>query len=337
MICRRSRPEDKAAVISVLGASHEGWHGEQNADFWRWKFERNPHGQARIYVSDDGGRIAGCYVLNPILLRVGETTIRSAQAVDAAVSPDYRGRGVFTDLAQAAVKDAAEEGIRLIFTFPNEGSFGGQLRVGFKPHMVLPKAYRPLSWPTRGRRFAGLTLSELNKFDTRFDVFNRGSDQEVRVQRDPEYLQWRYYEHPTQTYETIICERDGEICGYCVLAVNVTGKLVSAGYVVDLQVLPEVESAAAFLAYHSLRRLRSLGARVAVTWERPSGPEQEALRSRGFSRRYASIRRWLTRPAYVDQLIVFGDEAGLLREAKPNRGVAESLRWALVPGDADYI
>lgn len=337
MICRRSRPEDKAAVISLLRASHEGWHGEQNANFWRWKFERNPHGQARIYVSDDGARIAGCYVLNPVLLRVGEATIRSAQAVDAAVSPDYRGRGVFTDLVQTAVKDAAEAGIRLIFTFPNQGSFGGQLRVGFKPHMVLPKAHRPLLWPLKRRRVAGLTLGEVNSFDSRFDVFNRGSDQEVSVQRDPEYLQWRYCQHPTQTYETLTCERDGEIYGYCVLTLNVTRKLVSPGYVVDLQVLPEAESAAAFLVYHALRRLRSLGARVAVTWERPRGPEQEALRSRGFSRRYASLRRWLTHPAYVDQLIVFGDEAGLLRETRPNRGFTESLRWALVPGDADYI
>lgn len=337
MICRRSRPEDKAAVISVLGASHEGWHGEKNAAYWSWKFERNPHGQAHIYVSDDGGRIAGCYVLNPVLLREGETTIRSAQAVDAAVSPDYRGRGVFTALVQSALKDAVEAGIGLIFTFPNQGSFGAQVRVGFRSRMVLPKAYRPLLGPTRRRRFAGLTLGEVTDFDARFEVFNRGSDREVSVQRDPEYLQWRYDQHPTQTYETITCERDGQVCGYCVLTVNATRKVLSPGYVVDLQVSRESESAAAFLAYHALRRLRSLGARVAVTWERPRGPEQEALKSLGFSRQYASIRRRLTRPAYVNQLIVFGDEAGRLYEAQPNRGVAESLRWALVPGDADYI
>lgn len=335
MIWRRSRPEDKAAVISLLGASLGGWHGDHNAAFWRWKFERNPHGQAHIYVGDDGGRVAGCYVLNPILLRAGETTIRGAQAGDAAVSPEYRGRGVFTSLAQTALKDAVREGIGLIFTFPNQGSFGGQVRVGFKPHLVLPKTYCLLLSPARRRRFAGLTLGDVRTFDARFDVFSRGRDQEVSVQRDPDYLQWRYCQHPTQTYETITCEKDAEIYGYCVLSVNTTRKL-SPGYVVDFQVLPEAESAAAFLAYHSLRRLRSLGARVAVTWERPSGPEQEALSSLGFSRRYGSIRRRLARSTYLEQLIVFNDEQEL-REGLLNGGGADPMRWSLVPGDADYI
>ena len=325
-------------MFSLLSASYGGWHGEANEAFWTWKFERNPHGQARIYVADDDGRIAGCYILNPVMLRVGEATIRGAQAVDAAVSEDYRGRGVFTDLAQTALKEAGDEGIKLIFAFPSQGAFGGQVRVGFKPQMVLPKAYRPLLGPVRRRRFAGLTLGEANIFDARFDVFCKqpGGDCEVSVERDPDYLQWRYHEHPTQTYETLTCERDGEICGFSVLAVDATRKPVCPGYVVDLQVLPESKSAAAFLAYHSLRHLRSLGARVAVSWERPSGTEQEALRSVGFSPRWVSIRRRLTRPTYVDQLIAFETEDNVHREARPNCGVADSLRWSLVPGDADF-
>lgn len=338
IICRRFRPEDKAAVLSVLGASYGGWHGEENEAFWTWKFERNPHGQARIYVGDDGGRIAGCYILNPVMLRVGETTIHGAQAVDAAVSPDYRGRGVLADLAQTALKEADDDGIKLIFAFPSQGAFGGQVRVGFKPHMVVPKTYRPLLGPTRRRRFAGLTLGEANTFDARFDVFSkRGRDCEVSVQRDRDFLQWRYHEHPTQTYDTLTCERDGDICGYSVLTIKATRNLVSPGYVVDLQVSPESKSAAMFLAYHSLRHLRSLGARVGVSWERPSGTEQEALRSVGFSSRYASIRRRLTRPTYVDQLIVFDAEDKARREARPNCRGADSPRWSLVPGDADYI
>jgi hypothetical protein len=96
------------------------------------------------------------------------------------------------------------------------------------------------------------------------------------------------------------------------------------------------DSSAMFLAYHSLRRLRSLGARVAVSWERPSGTEQEALSSIGLSPRYASVRRRLTRPTYVDQLIALETDDGVHREARPNCGGADSLRWSLVPGDADY-
>jgi ribosomal protein S18 acetylase RimI-like enzyme len=332
MIYRRARPEDKKDVIAVLAASYGGWHGSDNEAFWSWKFERNPHGNARIYVGDDRGRIAGCYILNPVRLRAGAAISRGAQAVDAAVSSDYRGQGVFTELARMALEESADDGIGPIFAFPSAGAFGGQIRVGFEPRMVVPKAYRPAVWPSRRPRSASLTLGKVLAFDARFDAFpNRGTASEIKVQRDSEYLQWRYFDHPTQRYETLTCERDGELCGYCVLAVNATGTRFSPGYVVDLQVLPESESAAVFLAYHSLRRLRSLGARVAVSWERPSGREQEALRSIGFSPRYVSMRRCLLRPDYVDHLIVFNGPEQLLHDSQRN------LPWSLVPGDADYV
>jgi hypothetical protein len=224
------------------------------------------------------------------------------------------------------LKDAANEGITLVFALPSEGAFGGQVRVGFKPQFFVPWAYRPLVWLPRRRRLDGLTLSGVNTFDARFDVFSkRGRDREVAVRRDADYLQWRYYAHPTKTYETITCERDGQICGYCVLEMGAAAKL-SLGRVVALQVLPESGSAARFLAHRALRRLHSLGARVAVLWERPTGPEQEALRSFGFSSRYASIRRPLTRPPYVGQFIVFEGKDAMRAELQPGRSVADSPR-----------
>jgi ribosomal protein S18 acetylase RimI-like enzyme len=300
MIFRPFRTEDRAAVIDLLVASYGGWHGDQNDAFWKWKFERNPHGKARIHVADDEGRIAGCYLLNPVRVHLGDESLLGAQSVDAAVSPDYRGRGVFTGLAQAALKDATEEGITIIYAFPSQGAFGGQVRVGVKPQLEVPKAYRPLVGPTMRRRSTDFPLDQVSAFDDRFDVFSRrGRDRELSVQRDPAYLQWRYFEHPTQKYEAISARRGGETCGYCVLTIGETRTSVSPGYIVDLQVLPESGSAAAFLADHALRRLRTQRARVGVAWERPSGPEQDALRS--------------------------------------HRAAGQSPRWSLVPGDADYV
>lgn len=54
MICRRFRPEDKPAVISVLRASIDDWQGDWAEAYWEWKFERNPRGPGRIWVGDDG-------------------------------------------------------------------------------------------------------------------------------------------------------------------------------------------------------------------------------------------------------------------------------------------
>ena len=320
------------------GASFDGWHGGAREAICAWKFARNPHGPARIWVADDGGRIAGCYILNPVMLRVGEAAVHGAQAVDAAVSPDYRGRGVFTDLARAALTDAANDGIALVFAFPSAGAFGGQVRVGFRPQFAIPKAYRPLLWPPRRWTFDGLTRGEVSAFDARFDIFSKHARAgEIALQRDADYLQWRYYDHPAKTYDTITCERHGQICGYCVLMIGPRRKKLSQGYVVDFQVLPDSGPAARFLACHALERLRSLGAQVAMSWERPSGPEQEALASYGFSSRYASIRRRLMRPSYIDLFIAYDHQREMPQEPQPVRSLDEPPRWSLVPGDLDDI
>ena len=86
-----------------------------------------------------------------------------------------------------------------------------------------------------------------------------------------------------------------------------------------------------------LRRLRPRGARVAISWVRPSGPEQEGLASLGFSPRYQSIQRRLRRARYMSQLLVFENQAGPLRELLASRGATDPLRWSLVPGDHDSM
>jgi GNAT superfamily N-acetyltransferase len=338
MLCRRFRPEDKAAVISVLQESIDDWQGDRAEAYWEWKFERNPRGPARIWVGDDGGRIAGCYIWNPVRVRWGEATLLGAQSVDAAVHPDYRGRGLFTDLARTAMEDDDTGELALVYAFPVEAAFRGQVRVGFEPRLTVSSVHRPLlSGAVRRRRFDDLTVDTATSFDSRFDAFsNSGRDSELTVARDAEYLQWRYCEHPTRRYETLVCERAGEICGYCVLSVDTTRRF-APGYVVDLQVLPDSDPAAACLVYHALRRLRSGGARMAVSWVRPPGPEQRGLASLGFSPCYQSIKRRLRRGRYVPQLLVFENHTETFRELLARRGATDLPQWSLVPGDHDSI
>ena len=338
MICRRFRPDDRASVISVLRESIDDWQGDWAETYWEWKFERNPHGPGRVWVGEDDGRIAGCYIWNPVQIRWGETTFLGAQSVDAAVHPDYRGQGVFTDLARAAMEDDATRELALVYAFPVEAAFRGQVRVGFEPRLTVSAVHRPLLIGAgRRRRFQDLAISTAMSFDSRFDVFPEcARDTELTVARDAAYLQWRFFEHPTRAYETLVCERDGEIRGYCVLSVDTT-KGLARGFIVDLQVLPDSDPAAAFLVYHALRRLRSRGARVAISWVRQAGPEQRGLARFGFSPRYQRVQRRLKRIKYLPQFVVLENRAGALGEILAGRGVANPPRWSLVPGDHDSI
>ena len=72
---------------------------------------------------------------------------------------------------------------------------------------------------------------------------------------------------------------------------------------------------------------------MAITWPRPSGPEQEALADQGFSSRYRSIQRRLRREHYEPQFLVYETER--FRELVDGPGSAGHPPWSLVPGDHD--
>jgi ribosomal protein S18 acetylase RimI-like enzyme len=338
MIYRRFQPEDRTAVVSLLREIVDSWNGDWAERYWEWKFEQNPHGAGRIWVADDEGRIAGCYIWNPVRVRLGEATLLCAQSVDAAVHPDYRRQGLFTELARTAMEDETTEELALVYAFPVEAAYRGQVRIGFTPGVPPTAVARPLlNTPMKRRRVDGLVVNELTEFDSRFDAFsNSRKGWELNVQRDAEYLQWRYRDHPTRKYDTLVCEKNGQLCGYCAVSVEPTQRHLARGYIVDLQVLPDAEPAAALLGYHALKKLRSRGARVAISWLRPSGPEQEGLASLGFSPRYESIRRRVTRPHYVTQFLVLQNHATTLSELLAGRGLADPPPWSLVPGDCDF-
>jgi GNAT superfamily N-acetyltransferase len=320
-------------VISVLRESIPEWQGDWGESYWEWKFERNPHGDALIWVGDDDGRIAGCYIWNPVRIRVGAKAIRGAQSVDAATHTDYRGQGLFTDLARTAAEDVAESDLALVYAFPVEAAFRGQVRIGFETRWTVTPMHRPLLTPPMRRRVDDFALGRSARFDSEFDAFTRQErDGELRVDRDPDYLRWRYDQHPTLEYDTLVCHREGELCGYCVLSIE-SEKRIGRGFILDLEVRPDAEAAAAFLVHHALKHLRSRGARVAITWPRPSGPEQEALVDHGFSSRYRSIQRRLRRVRYRPQFLVY--ETATYRELMDGAGPESQPPWSLVPGDHD--
>jgi GNAT superfamily N-acetyltransferase len=333
MICRRYRPDDRAAVITVLRDSIPEWHGDWAEPYWEWKFERNPHGKALIWVGDDDGRIAGCYIWNPVRVRLPTTSMLGAQSVDAATHRDYRGQGLFTDLERTAREDVAESDLALVYAFPVEAAFRGQIRIGFEPRSTVTPVHRPLLLPMKETKPGEFVFGTAASFDSEFDGFSsRTSGDELRVDRDPAYLRWRYDQHPTRDYEILVCRRAGDLCGYCVLYLDST-RGIGRGFIIDLQVRQDAEPAAPVLVHHALRHLRSRGARVAITWPRPSGPEQEALGDLGFSSRYRSIQRRLKREHYEPQFLVYETETF----HQVVDGSSSNPRWSLVPGDHDSM
>jgi predicted N-acetyltransferase YhbS len=254
LIYRRFEENDLDSLLRLLRSAFSGFPTLQ---YWDWKYAKNPNGSPITWVAEDGGKIVGCYILNPVKLRIGQNLVMGAQSVDAAVDNAYRGGGIFKKLAGSAITQATKDGVSIIYAFPTDIAYKGQVRIGYRPVSIIPKMFRIFRI---GSMFEGrvslsgssiqkalgmidnfqrinnnkikiefkhqLNVTAIRNFDSRFEAFWKEickGNHNLLVERDVPYLNWRYMKHPERNYTTFVCEKNGEIMGYIV--VNVEKKI----------------------------------------------------------------------------------------------------------------
>ncbi len=72
------------------------------------------------------------YGVVPTLVSVTKKKVLAAQSCDTMTHPNYRNKGLFTDLAKRTFELAKQQGIHFIFGFPNQNSYPGFIqKLGF--------------------------------------------------------------------------------------------------------------------------------------------------------------------------------------------------------------
>lgn len=207
---RRSRPEDRDAVLALCRRAL-GWSTDDPDEaFFRWKHDENPWGPSPSWVAEsDDGRLVGLRVF----LRWGFSTptgetLRMVRAVDTATDPDFQGRGIFTLLTTGALPDLRDDGVDAVFNTPNDKSRPGYLKMGWSVIGNVPVAAR-IGGPRSVRRVAtARTAADLWSVPVTVgvDAAEAFADRDetdrllaaatpidgITTERSVEFLQWRY-------------------------------------------------------------------------------------------------------------------------------------------------
>ena len=348
-------PDDRAEQARLFNACFKK---DLGAEELAWRYDRGPHGGAISLLTRpthiEGGEGISGYACSPrrALCRGDEATLaRVGETGDVMTHPDWRKRGLFSELDRRAMAAAKEAGWPIVFGLPNRRSAHiflqtGWERVGLvRPWTFLLRAdaaarahefkegrLRKLLTGVNRRRCArtrralgspmdaGLAVRPLDRFPPEVVELSRAVEPRfpLMVRRDADYLNWRFLDAPTGLH---VCEglyRDGSLVGYVVVQRPLPGSGV--GFLVDL-LAPEERDVDACVAA-GLAALEAADASVVQATAIDGSWWMAVLERAGF-----------LRPREENHLIV------ILHTHDPAHPLAEAGRnassWYLTDGDRD--
>lgn len=102
-------------------------------EYLEWLYKDNPAGSVVGYDAWDGNTLAATYVTIPAPIVQPEGERRALLSLNTATHEDYRGKGLFTRLAENTYKLAQDNGFEVVFGVANANSVGGFTRkLGFQ-------------------------------------------------------------------------------------------------------------------------------------------------------------------------------------------------------------
>jgi GNAT superfamily N-acetyltransferase len=233
---RRYRDGDEKGIVDLLDLTFGRWpHLDipgTPIDYWRWKYKGNPEHGSSITVGEAGGRIVGCHHRIILRAKVMDDILLAGTAVDFAVHPDHRGRGLSNRISEANDEIVTKSGVKmdywitsnpLLIKSYSSSKDPSKHRPRF-PHKIvnltrirnidrqLSEMPVPNSWVKRIGFYAlsarnkagsilqprqtrtGFTLARATRFDDRIDaLWERVKDShDFIVERRKDYLNWRY-------------------------------------------------------------------------------------------------------------------------------------------------
>ncbi|MGE5323312.1 MAG: hypothetical protein ACM3SW_10640 [Actinomycetota bacterium] len=219
-----------------------------------WLYRQNPHGRARAWLAQnlENGDIVG---VSAAFKReaCAQGSERSGWILgDFCIADTYRSLGPALQLQKATLTALGNLGdAQFCYDFPSRSLMAIYQRLGVQASAHLVRMAKPLRIPERSQRFTGLKaldrpaakIGDLllrvtdyggpSRHGWEIAIHETECDHEftelwettlaennIRIQRTAEYLNWRYLRHPLVGYQILTARKAGALRGYLVFSVG---------------------------------------------------------------------------------------------------------------------
>lgn len=312
---------DEKGIISLFNQVFEA---DRKEDYWRWQFLENPAADPIIVVAEDDSKIVGQCTLLPTKMWIDNEEVLAGQSVDTMISKDYRGKGIYKEMAEKSYKLGIENDVKVRIGFPSQMAIKGLLDdmggslvtnislfmhiyrldnflkavVKFKvlskilgvPGLLIVKLIRKEKKIVINNNY---TFKDIDEFDEDFDELwdKIKVDSRIMSKRDSKFLNWRIKNHPDNDYKTIGTYLKDELVGYIILKLeNKTVRKASKlklGSIVDI--IGTDEDVMAALYYEARKYFKKQKADFVVTWLTDSIETKELFTKLGFQKSKSDI------------------------------------------------
>ncbi len=229
---REMIPADKPKVSDFLMRNFGSDSVQCRPGRFEWQFERYP-GRARINLCFHEEKLVGQSCMLPLTLQFGNDRLSAAVSMDTMVSPDYQRKGIgekFYQRKRNNFQVGLSSGQTLSAANLYKKMGWSVLGTYFQFRVVrrLPRLQKPkplakdiLSYlryrgtPRRYNKRPGLQVFSACPPGL-LRLLDRGLENEVFIKVTPEYLKWRYEEHPFYQYQFLQVYDDGQELGTCI-------------------------------------------------------------------------------------------------------------------------
>lgn len=230
---RRGRRKDRADIVDLYRSVLDP---RCSSAWFDWKYEQNPHAtDIPIFIATHDGELVGAGGFLPLEMHTGSEVVSAVQPCDAAVAPNHRRNGLYTEILGTGLAHYASQEYAFAFDFPNTYSKRAFEHHGWRPvgrRVEYVRTHRPSA--ILGHRYAN-HVDQLWKGGMRLlDRFDRGASTQdgtlrsfddipasllanlyartrprgIHAHRTREFYDWRF-ENPLATYRTYVIEKDG--------------------------------------------------------------------------------------------------------------------------------
>jgi GNAT superfamily N-acetyltransferase len=268
---------------------------------WKWQYYQNPSnpdGKPLIWVAAVDGEFGGMVATIPVRLRTPKGLVLATWGVDFIVDSKMRGLGIGKKLLQAwneypslqfvlgwspvSFRVATGVGFKVIWGYTRATLALSRMR--FAAELLWQRRRKELLSLARvfvksnPRRSTGKASTEIGRGvpDGVDELWGEvASGYGFCVERDREYLKWRFAAHPTHEYHFVSLYDAGRLAGLGICRLEGDGHPV--GIVSDLIVNPKRQDLLARLADETVSFLASKGA-YSVSMDLPPALAPEVLR-----------------------------------------------------------